>query len=411
MLLGASARSARTQTATDDFFDGIDHPAIGYHSIAPTDRVAQLARRLATGADTLEYDNDTGYLPALLRALDIPVTSQLAVFSKTSLQQAIISPQNPRAIYFNDSIAVAWPRGGFIEIAAHDPHQGVLFYMLPQQRTGQPFLVRRNECLSCHYSYSTGGVPGLFARSVITGPRGESMPFLGNYLTDDHSPLEERWAGWFVTGSTGQGRHLGNQQPPATRDLDAQVPPQPSTVRAFPESLSGYLSQQSDVVAHLVFDHQIRITNLLTRSGWRVRLAEAEKRDVTPIAERAARELVDAMLFVDEAKLPQGLSGSAEFQTAFTARGPMDSKGRSLRAFDLRARLMRYPCSFLIYSDAFDALPSPVRDASFRRLWAVLSGEDKDARYARLTEADRAAVLEILRETKKGLPDYFKQPL
>ncbi len=160
------------------------------------------------------------------------------------------------------------------------------------------------------------------------------------------------------------------RQPPVTRDLDTQVAPQTSAVRAFPESLGGYLSQQSDVVAHLVFDHQIRVINLLTRSAWQVRLAEAEKRDVTPVAERAARELADALLFVDEARLPEGLSGSAEFQTAFTARGPVDSKGRSLREFDLRSRLMRYPCSFLIYSDAFDALPPQARDA----VWTTTLG-------------------------------------
>jgi hypothetical protein len=274
LLAGAMARSAATQTPADEFFDAIDHPAIAYHALPPTDRVSQLARRIAAGTETLAYDNQTGYLPALLRALDIPVASQLAVFSRTSLQQAIVSPQNPRAIYFNDSIVVAWPRGGFIEIASHDPRQGVMFYMLPQLQVGQPFPIRRNECLSCHHSYSTGGVPGLFARSVVTGPRGESMPFLGNYLTDDRSPLEERWAGWFVTGSTGRGRHLGNQQPPVTRDVDTQVVARATAVDAFPDSLAGYLSHQSDVVAHLVFDHQMRVTNLLTRAGWHVRLAK-----------------------------------------------------------------------------------------------------------------------------------------
>jgi hypothetical protein len=411
LLLGTMARSAGTQTATDDFFDAIDHPAIAYRSATPTDRVGQLARRIAAGTETLLYDNDTGYLPALLRALDIPIASQLAVFSRTSLQQAIISPQNPRAIYFNDSIVVAWPRGGFIEIASHDPRQGVIFYMLSPQQADPPFLIRRNECLSCHYSYSAGGVPGMIVRSVITGPRGEAMPFLGNYVIDDRSPLEERWAGWFVTGSTGKGRHLGNLQPPVTRDVETQVAPQTSAVRTLPEALDGYLSQQSDVVAHLVFDHQMRVINLLTRAGWQVRLAEAERRDVRPVVERVARELADALLFVDEAGLPEGLRGGSEFAAAFRARGPIDSKGRSLREFDLGSRLMRYPCSFLIYSDAFDALPVQVRDAVYQRLWSVLSGNDRNARYARLTRADRAAIVEILRETKKELPAYFKQPL
>jgi hypothetical protein len=405
LLLAAGVRSTGRQTP-DEYFDAIDHPSIGYRTQAPTERVAELARRIAAGTETLEYDDETGYLPALLKALDIPVASQLAVFSRTSLQQ-IVSPQNPRAIYFNDSIVVGWPRGGFIEIAAHDPRQGVIFYLLQQLRTDRPFPFRRDACLSCHHSYNTGGVPGLLVRSVVTGPRGEAMPFLGNYLTDDRSPFEERWAGWFVTGSTGNGRHLGNQQPPVTRDTDTVITPLASDVRAFPAPLRGYLSQQSDVVAHLVFDHQVRLINLLTRAGWQVRLAEAEQRDIAATAERLARELADAMLFVDEAPLPKGLSGSAEFVTAFTARGPADPAGRSLREFDLRSRLMRYPCSFMIYSDAFDALPVALRDAVYRRLWTVLSGADSNARYARLSGADRASIIGILRATKNGLPPYF----
>jgi hypothetical protein len=409
LLLSATAYVARAQDA-DDFFEAIDHPAIGYHAVPPTDRVAQLGRRLADGSDTLDYDPDTGYLPALLKALDIPVSSQLAVFSKTSLQQAIISPQNPRAIYFNDSVVVAWPRGGFIEIASHDPRQGVMFYLLPQQRVDAPVPLRRDQCLVCHYSYDSGGVPGLLVRSVITGPHGEAMPYLGNHLVDDRTPLQQRWAGWFVTGTTGRGRHLGNQMPPVTRDLDTQVPPLTTSVPSLPDALRGYPSQESDVVAHLVFDHQTRVINLMTRAGWQARLADAERRDTAAIAERAARVLVDALLFVDEAPIPEGLAGSADFQKAFTARGPANASGQSLRAFDLHTRLFRYRCSFMIYSDAFDALPSPVLEAVYRRLWSVLSGHEKDPRYASLTRADRTAIVAILRETKKGLPDYFGQP-
>jgi hypothetical protein len=403
-LLAATAHARRQD---DGYFEAIDHPAIGYGARMPTDPVARLSARLSDGSVTLEYDADTGYLPALLEALDIPVASQLAVYSKTSLQQAIISPQNPRAIYFNDSVMVAWPRGGFIEIASHDPHQGVQFYVLPQQQFGPPILMRRTDCLVCHHSYDTLGVPGVLARSVITGPHGEAMPFLGNYLVDDRTPLDERWAGWFVTGSSGTGRHLGNQIQPATRDLNADVTARATSAGAFPDALRGYLSPRSDIVAHLVFNHQIRVINLITRAGFDVRLAGAEQRDVAATAARAARDLVDALLFVDEASLPPGFAGDAGFAAAFAAHGPSDGKGRSLRTLDLHTRLMRYPCSFLIYSDAFDALPPPALDAVYRRMWAILSGTDKDARYARLTPADRQAVIEILRETKKGLPGYF----
>jgi hypothetical protein len=402
---------ARVQPDDDGFIDNIDHPAIAYRTAPTSDPVAQLAQQLNAATTTLEFDSKTGYLPALLRVLDIPVASQLAVFSKTSLQQPIISPQNPRAIYFNDTVAVAWPRDGFIEMAAQDPRQGIIFYMLPQQPLSPPPLLRRNDCLTCHHSYDTLGVPGLLERSVVAGPRGEAMPFLGNYLVDDRSPFEERWAGWFVTGNSGTGHHLGNQTPPVTRNSSTEVLPRASSVVSFPDALDGYLSTQSDIVAHLVFDHQIRIANLITRAGWLVRLADAEKRDVAAVADRAARELVDALLFVDAAALPPGITGAPEFTAAFSARGPMDHEGRSLRMLDLRTRLLRYPCSYLVYSGAFDALPPPALDAVYRRMWSVLSGGETDARYARLTPADRRAIVEILRDTKKGLPDYFRPPL
>ena len=107
------------------FFDGTAHPSIAYHVRPSDDPVARLGRQLEAGTATLGYERGSGYLRALLRALDIDVDTQLAVFSKTSLQAPFISPRNPRTIFFNDSVAVAWPRGGFVEIAAQDPVQGV----------------------------------------------------------------------------------------------------------------------------------------------------------------------------------------------------------------------------------------------------------------------------------------------
>ena len=62
----------------------------------------------------------------------------------------------------------------------------------------------------------------------------------------------------------------------------------------------------------------------------------------------------------------------------------------------------------MIYTDAFDALPDVARDAIYRRMYAVLSGQDDGPRYARLTASDRRAIVEILRETKSGLPEYFR---
>jgi hypothetical protein len=387
----------------------LDHPAIGYRLAARTDPVAQLTERLAGGKAALTFEGPSGYLRSLLTALDIPVQSQIVVFSKTSLQGARISPSNPRTIFFNDEVAVAWMRGGFIEIAAQDPVHGTGFYLLPQQASPGPRPFADGQCLGCHYSAAAEGVPGLLLRSIPTAADGAPLPWLGNATMDDRTPFSERWGGWYVTGRHGSLPHLGNLTLP---DRNArELPPWSSsrtlTTLAGRFDTSSYLSEHSDIVALLVFQHQARMMNLLTRVGWLARLRAAAnpppgvEARLTP----SVNELVDYMLFVGEAPL-DNVSGTSGFAERFTARGPRDSNGRSLREFELKQRLMRYPCSYMVYSAAFDALPDPAREMVYRRMKRILSGEDRASRYAHLAP-NGAAVIEILRETKKNLPAWF----
>ncbi|MGE3510703.1 MAG: hypothetical protein AB7N65_17660, partial [Vicinamibacterales bacterium] len=158
--------------------------------------------------------------------------------------------------------------------------------------------------------------------------------------------------------------------------------------------------------ALMVLEHQVTMTNLITRTGWEARVAPngAAVKD-------AAIELVDYLLFVDEAPLPSPVSGSSGFARTFEARGPHDAKGRSLRQLDLQRRLLRYPCSYMIYADAFEQMPAAAKGAVYERLWKVLSGDVRDDLYARLSKEDRVSITEILRETKPGLPDYFNASL
>lgn len=332
------------------------------------DPVAALSRRIDQGVAQLSFDRTYGYLPALLEALHVPVDSQMAVFSKTSIQSLRIEPSNPRVLYFNDSVAVGWVRGGFIELAAQDPAQGIRFYTL-QQRPHEN-LTRREDCLRCHKSAST------LIRSVTSAPYG--IPS-GEIDTDSRTPFETLWGGWYVTGNVGSAHHRGNavfensERRELTPALDARVA----------------LTSSSDVVALLVFGHQMRMMNLLAHPD-------------------NIEELVDSLLFMDEAPLPGKVVGSSGFAEKFEAMGPRDSKGRSLRQFDLEHRLMRYPCSYMIYSAAFDGLAAGTKDAVYRRMWQILSGEERGGKYARLPMEGRQAIVEILRETKNGLPDYFK---
>jgi hypothetical protein len=408
--LAWSAAIVSSAQFDDSPFD-LDHPAVAYTTRPTTDVVAALNTRLQTGQVNLPFEERTGYLKPLLNALNISVDSQVVVFSKTSLQSPQIHPRNPRAIYFNDAVVVGWVRGGFIEIAAQDPTQGAVFYRVLRATAGPPAMFRDNGCLQCHNSFATLGVPGFLAKSIPSAIDGNALPWLGNYLTDHRSPITERWAGWFVTGKAGSSRHLGNA-PVANRNIDDVTVDDANLSLADLRSrfdTDNYLSPYSDIVALLVFNHQLRMMNLLTRIGWEARTLAHQGRSEAAVVSALgdiAIEAVDYMLFVDEAPL-SGVSGTSGFSESFSKRGPHDSKGRSLRELDLKQRLFTYPCSYMIYSDVFEQLPSAAKRAIYTRLWDVLSGAERASKYARLSSTERDGIVEILRETKRDLPASF----
>jgi hypothetical protein len=366
----------------------LTHPAIGYGIRPAQDPVTELLREVQEGDIQLKFERDgDGYVRSLLQALHIPEESQVVVFSKNSLQSPLIGPDNPRILYFNDTVSLGFVRGGFIEIAAQDPEQGINFYILPQQPEEKPFFLRRDDCLRCHLSRNSMDVPGMLMRSVYPASDGTPLNPLGSYLLDHRTKFEERWGGWFVTGAGGSIRHLGNAvvADPAKGET---MTPVKNTV-------------ESDIVALMVFEHQMHMMNLLTRVGWEFRVAAALESEtgmrneiVTRQLRDATNELVDYMLFLDEVPLPAKIEEKSRFAEKFAAQGPKDTKGRSLRQFDLEHRLMKYPCSYMIYSPAFDALPSDAKTAIYSRMREVMG--------SRMSAADRDAVTEILRETKKG---------
>jgi hypothetical protein len=401
VLLAACAWSVSAQRG--GMFQGsAEDPAIAY-STAPLDNaVSRVNSKLRNGSAQLTFDGRSGFLGSALRALDIPVDSQALVFSKTSFQQKRISETNPRALFFNDRVALGWVRDGeIIEVAAHDAREGMVFYTLDQRPTEKPEFKRVFTCLGCHMAGDTLGVPGMLMFSTMA-PEGSGS--IGapatSVMTDHRSPIDGRWGGWYVTGGDASMRHRG-------RDL-----------AGLPDA-DGFPSLSSDVVALMVLSHQVHMVNLLTRVGWEARAADpalhapfvaapGEERQVADMMSGIATEVVDYLLFVDEAPLATPLRGTSAFARRFAAAGPRDANGRSLHDLDLTKRLMRYPCSYEIYSDAFDALPRAARDPIYRRMWQVLSGEERGDRYrSTLAVADRRAIVEILKETKRDLPAYF----
>ncbi|MBS0205565.1 MAG: hypothetical protein JSS49_21895 [Planctomycetes bacterium] len=412
------------------FAQDFEHEPINYATATPDNPVSHLQARLDDGTAQLQYDDKVGYLKAVLDGLQVPISSQTLVFSKTSLQRHKITPRTPRALYFNDDMYVGFcVNGDVVELSAVDPQLGAVFYTLDQEPVEKPRFARQvDNCLICHGSSHTRGVPGHFIRSVYVDGVGFPVLAMGTHRIDHSSPISKRWGGWYVTGTHGDQAHLGNlivtgkhEREPVDNSAGQNLTDLTTRFKT-----SAYLSPHSDLVALMVLEHQTEAHNLLTRANFQTREAlysetrlnkelgepDGHRWDSTNTRIKSSCEaLVKYLLFCDEAPLTGRLQGSTSFADEFAARGLRDPQGRSLRDFDLQTRLFKYPCSYLIYSRSFDGLPSEARNLVYRRLWEVLSGSDQGKSFAHLTEVDRTAIREILIATKPGLPEYWKSPV
>jgi hypothetical protein len=417
---------AMAVTSTRSRADSFDEAPIGYKTAPVDDPIARLQKKIDTGAVTLSYDDRHGYLPAVLEQLGSPASSQMLVFSKSSFQLDRINPESPRAVYYSDDAYIGWVQGGdVVEVSAVDPQQGAIFYSLDQRKTDRPRFVRRGDaCLQCHNSALTQSVPGHLIRSLVTSPEGHLILRAGTHRTDHRSPFEERWGGWYVTGTHGRQRHMGNvvatdKKNPENLDTEsgANVTDLSDRVDTTP-----YLCSGSDIVALMVIEHQATGHNLITFANYRTRIALENQAVIDGMLDEptkglsastrqqikyAGEKLVRYLLFTDEPALTDPVAGTSTFAKDFVSRGPRDRRGRSLRDLDLNNRLFRYPCSFLIYTEAFDGLPDPMREYVYRRLWEVLTRVDQSDSFEHFSRADRRTILEILRDTKKGLPAYW----
>ena len=409
--------------AADDF----EREPIRYSASTPDNVVSRLQKQLAAGKVKLTRDEKSGYLRSLLKELQVPVSSQMLVYSKTSLQRNRISPRTPRALYFSDDAYVGYCAGGeVLELSAVDPKLGTVFYTLEQDANEKPRLMRQTDrCTLCHSSSQTQGVVGHVVRSVFSDSSGYPILSAGTYRVDQTTAIEKRWGGWYVTGTHGKQTHLGNLIV-RTRNVDLPVDNEAGlNVTDLGERFqrSAYLTGHSDIVALLVMEHQTDTQNYLTRANFDTRQAlhaeQALNKEMSlPTSHRwkstdsrirsVGDDLLRALLFSEEAPLTGKVRGTSTFAADFGKRGPRDARGRSLRDFDLGKRLFRYPCSYLIYSPSFDALPAPVRDYVLERLGKVLTGADEGKDFDHLSAADRKAIREILVATKPNLPTSWR---
>ena len=402
-------------------------------SLRPKDPIARLQQLLDSGKITLEHDTTTGYLTGVLRALKIPVSSQGFVFSRTSLQTELISPWSPRALYFNDDVYVGFVQGSeFLEIATVSPTDGAVFYTLEQEPRGRPVFKPNNTCLSCHRSRATDGLSAFLLGSTVADKSGYYLTGIHAGQTSDATPIRDRFGGFYVTGTIEHGSHSGNvlsskafteitERSSAGRELNFTAESQRTSL-ADKFDTSHYLNGHSDIVALMVLVHQASVHNTITRvheaatkalredsvvSRYHNDTSFAQTRIVTsPRLRQAIEQLVRELLFVGEAPFDGTMKGTTSFARDFTAMGPRDAKGRTLRDFDLQTRLFKYPLSFLIYSEGFEAMPEVARRAVYKRIREIMTGTDTGMEFAAISGPDRTAVLEILRDTK---PEFNRE--
>ena len=379
------------------------------------DPVALLQEQIQGRQVKLDYQkNDLGFLPSLLKHLDVNVDSQMLVFSKTSFHADLIGPTKPRAVYFNDDVFVGVAQRGDIELAALDATEGLVFYTLEATPAQEPRFVRRDAvCATCH---GLSGSGSLLTQSIFPDPAGNALflPGLTPPPPDHTTPIEQRWGGWYVTGTHGSQHHMGNAvvpDPYSSSDLQQEGTQNLTTLKTKVD-LSRYMAQTSDLIALMTFEHQVRMVNLIARISRQAR--EVEKSGnadgtATEALKTGIDEMLQYMLFVEEAPLREPLQGVSSFASTFASRGPRDSEGRSLRDFDLQTRVFRYPLSYMIYSASFETIPDSVKAQLYKRLYDILTNRDTSGAFARVSTVDRKAIFEILRATKPNLPDYWRE--
>lgn len=388
-----------------------DEGTINYNKVQPSGPVFRLQQSLDKGEAKLKYDPEFGYLPAVLDALKIPRSSQMLVFSKTSFQRERISPKTPRALFFNDDVYVGFiPGSPMLEISMADSKLGGVFFTLNQSEAGKPRFVRNDQCLECHASSKSMGVPGHLLRSFATDESGVVDLSNGTSEVDDTTPFSERWGGWYVTGTHGKQIHRGNLIGKEAFERQAKEPNYLGNLTSLAQFIetTSYPKPTSDIVALMVLEHQVHMHNFITRLNFEATIALQTYGHLRYL-KTIEKAFLKTLLFTEEVPLKDAVKGSSDFSKDFENLGPKDHQGRSLRQFDLQTRLFKYPCSFLIYSESFENLPDKMKQELYLQLHDILTGKDPDPDFQTLSAPTRQAILEILIETKPGLPDYWKK--
>ncbi len=409
-LIGLGLPTAQESKA-EELFRRFSEPPHAYFDRTPTDRFTGMKEALESGRIPLERAGDEKtFVLSLLAALEIPASSQMLVFSTTSLQLSRITPSNPRALFFNEDLYLGYIPGGRLELAALDPELGAVFYIFDIPRGDAPIRVERaTRCMNCHAAEDTGHVPGLLVKSVVPGPSGGSLDAFRRGQSGHGIPWEDRFGGWYLTGADGWTNHWANTIGKSFEGVLTRIPNRPGDR----VNLERYPAATSDLLAQAVHEHQVGFVNRAVAVGYQARAFAHEdggldrlSADHARALEGAENDLLRYLLFEDEVALPPGgIPGDASFRADFQRQG-RKVEGRSLRELNLKTRLFEHRCSFMIHSPVFAGLPRTVKDRIYRGLGCVLRGDvgSEVGPGSKIPGDERRRIRAILAATVDDLP-------
>jgi len=399
LFFGIACLASTCGLGAADAPHGIYNPLHEYETRAVDDRFSKFLAAWDQGqTGAIDLSGDLPFLRSLLKELEVPVSSQMLVYTATSLQKGLISAKNPRALYFNDDTYVGFVPKGRIEVISLDPTLGGVFFIFDRLQPGRRPAVRRSaDCMNCHAPRHMENIPGLVIESVVPGLTGGGERAFRREQSGHAIPLSDRFGGWHLTGMVESMPENWSNQLLVRKNGEAKELPNLPGERF---ELSRYLLPTSDLLAQLLHEHQVGFVNRALQAGYRCReLLATDSLDESALAELSA-PLVRYLLFADEAPLVPGMLGDSPFAADFTAAGKRDSAGRSLRDLDGKTRLLRQRCSYMIYSPAFTGLPAPLQQRVMHDLRSAL---DPANSASHLPAEERMAVREILTKT---IPEF-----
>jgi len=426
---GLAAALFFTGMAPAQFWNDFDVEPHSYRSRKLTDPVSVFMERVNGGAIPAFEEEGKELVKKLLEEFKIPVSSQVFVFTKTSLQRDQVSSDNPRALYFNEDAYLGWMPGGRVEIASIDPLAGPVFWFQRPLGRKEDLLFRRTgSCLGCHAGSATNYLPGLLGQSVYPLADGRSAGSIRTFERVGHNiPYEQRWGGWMVTGAGHEAlNHMGNAL--AVRDqkglrLEKKTAGQAASDLSVFFDPSLHLIEGSDILAMLAHDHQISAHYRINEAQYRMRQVLFDEKldpdsgrevwEKLPSAHLSALDtsmsrFLKYFLFADEPALKGEIQDGGVYRKDFFANKRVSRHGLSLKDLDLKTRLLKHRLSWMIYSNAFEGIPRAFKEEFYHRLWNILTRPGGVAGFEYLGAEEKAAIAEILTDTKDGLPDYWK---